>query len=291
MGRLGAIIYAPESRESARAIGLWWTEVIDLHCHLLPGIDDGPATVEDALAMARAAVALGTRTIVATPHVSARYPNSAARIEEARAELAAQLRANEIPLEVLAGAEIALSHLIDLGEGELARLGLGGGEWLLVEPPFSAAAAGIDELVLELVNAGHRVVLAHPERCPAFQREPRTLDALVDQGVLMSLTAGSFVGRFGSGVRRFAGTLVHSGVVHNVASDAHGAEGRSPSIARELEQAGLGALREWLTVAVPGAILEGSSTIPPAPELPEPLGSAQRQWWRRGPLRRASLSR
>jgi protein-tyrosine phosphatase len=265
--------------------------VIDLHCHLLPGIDDGPAALDDALAMARVAVALGTRTIVATPHVSARYPNDAGRIEAVLADLDEQLRAHEIPLEVLPGAEIALSHLFDLDEPELARLGLGGGGWLLVEPPFSAAAAGVDDLVLELVHAGHRVVLAHPERCPAFQRDPRALHALVDQGVLTSLTAGSLVGRFGSGVRRFASRLVESGAVHNLASDAHGAAGRSPSIARELEQAGLGELRAWLTVEVPAAILEDARAIPPAPELRELPGIAQRQWWRRGPLRRASLSR
>lgn len=264
--------------------------MIDLHCHLLPGIDDGPPTFDDALAMARAAVACGTTSIVATPHVSARYPNDAERIGALLEELAALLRANAIPLEVLPGAEIALSHLIDLDESELSRLGLGGGEWLLLEPPFAAATTGLDGLVLELVHAGYRVVLAHPERCPAFQREPRLLDELVDQGVLTSVTAGSLVGRFGSSVRRFSARLVEAGVVHNVASDAHGSSGRGPSIAPELEQAGLGGLREWLTVEVPRAILASERAIPSPPE-PPPTPAVQRHWWRRGPLRRASLSR
>jgi protein-tyrosine phosphatase len=265
--------------------------VIDLHCHVLPGIDDGPATLEDSLALARAAVREGTRTIVATPHVSARYPNDAARIADAVEELSDHLRVHRVALEVLPGAEIALSHVIDLDAAELARLGLGGGSWLLVEPPFSAAASGIDELVLELVHGGHRVVLAHPERCPAFQREPRTLHSLVDQGVLTSLTAGSLTGRFGSRVRRFSLELVQAGAAHNVASDAHGIEGRGPAIARELEQAGLSPLREWLTVEVPSAVLAGARATPPAPAQLEHLATAQRHWWRRGPLRRASLSR
>jgi len=265
--------------------------VIDLHCHLLPGVDDGPATVEDALALAQAAVGCGTRTIVATPHVSARYPNDAARIAEAAGALAEHLRAHGISLEVLTGSEIAFSHLIDVDAAELARLGLGGGNWLLVEPPFSATAAGLDDLVLELVHAGHGVILAHPERCPAFEREPRLLHSLVDQGVLTSLTAGSLVGRFGSKVRRFASQLVDAGVVHNVASDAHGAPSRGPSIAAELEQAGLGYLRAWLTDTVPRAILAGERTVPPAPEPPEGATADPRHWWRRGPLRRASLSR
>jgi protein-tyrosine phosphatase len=265
--------------------------VIDLHCHLLPGIDDGPVTLDAALALARAASRQGTRTIVATPHVSARYPNDAARIAEATRGLSEHLRANGIPLEVVPGAEIALSHVMDLDASELARLALGGGGWLLVEPPFSDAVSGLDELVLELVRAGHPVVLAHPERCPSFQREPRMLDSLVDQGVLTSLTAGSLVGRFGSRVRRFAAQLVEAGVVHNVASDAHGVEGRGPSVARELERAGLAHMREWLTVAVPGAILAGERSIPAPPEARASSERAQRQWWRRGPLRRASLSR
>ena len=265
--------------------------MIDLHCHLLPGIDDGPVTLDDALALARAAVGCGTRTIVATPHVSSRYPNNAVHIAEAMQELSEHLQQNAVPLEVVPGAEIALSHVLDLDASELARLGLGGGDWLLVEPPFSEAVSGLDDLVLELVHAGHPVVLAHPERCPSFQREPRMLDALVDQGVLTSLTAGSLVGRFGSRVRRFSSQLIEAGVVHNVASDAHGAGGRGPSIARELDQAGLTPMREWLTASVPGAILAGERSIPAPPELSGGADRAQRQWWRRGPLRRASLSR
>jgi protein-tyrosine phosphatase len=264
--------------------------VIDLHCHVLAGIDDGPEKLADSLALARAAAREGTRTIVATPHVSARYPNDAARIAEAVGELVEHLRGHDVALEVVPGAEIALSHVIDLDAAELGRLGIGGGSWLLVEPPFSAAASGIDELVLELVNAGHRVVLAHPERCPAFQREPRTLHVLVDQGVLTSLTAGSLTGRFGSRVRRFSLELVEAGAVHNVASDAHGIEGRGPRIARELEQAGLSELQGWLTVEVPSAVLADAQTVPPAPQL-DRLATVQRHWWRRGPLRRASLSR
>jgi protein-tyrosine phosphatase len=264
--------------------------MIDLHCHLLPGLDDGPGSVDEALAMARAAVQAGTRTIVATPHVSARYRNDADRIQASVQELDEQLRAHEIPLEVRPGAEIALTHLIDLDSSELHRLSLGGSEWLLVEPPFSAAVVGIEGLLLELLGEGHRIVLAHPERSPAFQREPLMLEGLVEQGFLTSLTAGSLVGRFGGEVRRFSARLVSAGLVHNVASDAHGTNGRGPSIAPELERAGLAPLREWLTIAVPGAIL-ASGEIPPRPSHAPLPSSVQRRWWRRGPLRRASLSR
>ncbi|HLL91334.1 MAG TPA: CpsB/CapC family capsule biosynthesis tyrosine phosphatase, partial [Solirubrobacteraceae bacterium] len=122
---------------------------------------------------------------------------------------------------------------------------------------------------------------AHPERCQAFHRDPRMLAALVRDGVLTSITAGSLVGRFGNRVRRFALQLVQDELVHNVSSDAHGHDRRRPGIAAELEQAGMGELCEWLTEAVPAAILSGGE-IPP-----RPAGAPDRaRWgpraWRRG---------
>jgi protein-tyrosine phosphatase len=169
-------------------------EVIDLHCHVLPGIDDGPDTIDGSLSLARAASAAGTRTLVATPHVSARYPNDAATITRLVDELNQRLRAEGIAIDVRAGAEIALTSAAELGPEQLADLTLGGGPWLLIEPPFTPVAHGIDLIVLDLVRQGHRVVLAHPERCPAFHRDRAVLESLVRAGVLTSVTAGSLVG-------------------------------------------------------------------------------------------------
>jgi protein-tyrosine phosphatase len=108
-------------------------------------------------------------------------------------------------------------------------------------------------------------VLAHPERCPALHREPRLVGSLVRGGVLTSVTAGSLTGRFGGEVRRFARRLVEEGLVHNVASDAHDALRRRPTLGADLREAGLGALAEWLTQAVPAAILSGEE-IPSRPK-------------------------
>jgi protein-tyrosine phosphatase len=233
---------------------------------MLPGIDDGPATIEDSLALVRAALATGTHTTVATPHVSRRYPNNAGRIARLVDDLKARLASEGLALNVLRGAEIAMTQMVDLTPDELRRLGLGGGQWLLVEPPFTAVTTNLDAILLRILDRGHRIVLAHPERCIAFQRHPETLVSLVEAGALTSITAGALVGDFGSDVRCFALDLVRAGMVHNVASDAHDHVRRKPGMAVELEQAGLGPLTDWLTQLVPAAILSGLE-IPPRPEV------------------------
>jgi protein-tyrosine phosphatase len=260
--------------------------VIDLHCHVLPGIDDGPATIEGSLEIARLAAAGGTSVLVATPHVSWRYRNDAATIAGRVAELNERLASEEIltaggrVLEVRVGAEIALTLIPELPDGQLAALGLGGGPWLLVEPPFTPVAPNLDAILLELQRDGHRIVLAHPERCPAFQRDPPALERLVRAGLLTSVTAGSLGGRFGGEARRLALALARDGLLHNVASDAHDAVNRPPEIAAELERAGLAPLAPWLTGAVPAAILDGGEP-PPAPAGPPAvLEPARRGWWR-----------
>lgn len=254
--------------------------VIDLHCHVLPGIDDGPETIDGSLAIARAAAAAGTRTLVATPHVSWRYPNDADTIARLVDEVNGRLAAESVTLEILPGAELAMTRIIDIDPTELPRLSLGGGPWLLVEPPFTAVATGLDTIVFDLQRRGHRVLLAHPERCPALHRDPRMLGSLVRAGALTSITAGSLVGKFGDTVRRFALQLVQDELVHNVASDAHDTIGRPPSMAAEIERAGLGPLREWLTEEIPAAILAGEETIPPRPAVALPGIDAPRGGWR-----------
>jgi len=256
--------------------------MIDLHCHVLPGIDDGPATIERSVGLARAAASSGTRIIVATPHVSWRYPNEADTIARLTAQLNDRLAADGVPLEVRAGAEIALTRAAEIDPDQLMALRLGAGPWLLLEPPFTPIVTGLDGVVAELQTKGHRIVLAHPERCPAFHRDPQALESLVSAGVLTSITAGSLVGRFGGPVRRFAMRLIASGLVHNVASDAHDVDRRPPGIAAELARAGLEVNADWLTRAVPDAILSGKE-IPPCPNPPAltTRRSRRRRWLRR----------
>jgi protein-tyrosine phosphatase len=264
--------------------------VIDLHCHVLAGIDDGPTTIAQSVALGRCAQERGVGTLVATPHVSWRYDNDPKTIARLVEETNAALAAAGLTVKVVAGAEIAITRGVDLSASELAALTLGDGPWLLIECPFSSAVVGLDTLAGELQDQGHGIVLAHPERCPAFQRDPEALESLVRSGVLTSITAGSLVGSFGSSVRRFALELMEAELVHNVASDAHDVDRRAPGMADELQRAGFGALTSWLTETVPGAILRGEESVPPRPSIAIRAGgrSRQRSWWRRGLLRQAS---
>lgn len=248
--------------------------MIDLHCHLLPGIDDGPRTPEEAVELARAFTAAGITTAVATPHVSWTYRNDSEVIARGAESLRAQLRESGIALEVRDGAEIALTRAGDLPDEELARLGLGKGRWLLTEPPLGhAVAAAVAEGVTALARRGHEILLAHPERCPAFHRDPRALRELAGAGVLMSLTASSFSGAFGRTVQRFARTMAAEGLVHNVVSDAHDPRRRPPAIGEGIRAAGLQELAPWLTEEVPTAILDGE----PIPERPRGAAPAQQR--------------
>ena len=229
--------------------------------------------------MARVAAEQGTRTIVATPHVNLRHPNRAKRIAAAVDALNERLRDEEVPLEVRPGAEIAMTSLEELSDKQLARLTLGGGRWLLMECPFTLAIDGFAAIVRDLRHKGHEVVLAHPERCSGFQRRRDLLAELVELGALTSITAGSLVGGFGKEVRRMAFEMFDAGLVHNVASDAHDPTYRSPQLAGPINRAGLQSQLDWLTEAVPAAILAGSSPPPPPPRGTEPL--AQEPGWRR----------
>jgi protein-tyrosine phosphatase len=251
--------------------------LIDLHCHVLPGIDDGPKSPDAAIALARAAAEGGTSTIVATPHVTWDLPNDAVTISRLVGELNARLELEEIDVTVRPGAEVAISRALDLDADELGALSLGGGPWVLIEPPFSSLVVGLDAQLLELQRRGHQIVIAHPERCPAFHRDADALARLVEAGMLTSITAGSLTGRFGRRVKQFGRELIDRRLVHNVASDAHDARLRPPQIASEMADAGLQGLAEWAAHDVPAAILDGRE-IPPRPELPSPR--RRKRWWR-----------
>jgi protein-tyrosine phosphatase len=264
--------------------------VIDLHSHLLPGIDDGPKSVEEALALARAAAAAGTRTLVATPHIDHRWkvdplevPDRVRRMREALADA-------HIELDVQQGGEIALTRLTDLDSDQLDAVRLGGGPYILLEAPHRTTSGTEFPIAVDhLRRRGESIVLAHPERSPTFRRNPDTLAALVSGGVLTSITAASLLGTFGTTVQTFSLRLLRDGLVHNVASDSHEAHRRGPELlagllAADREVPGMLGQADWLTRDVPAAVLAGHE-IPPRPELP------QRRAGMRGWLERRQGSR
>ena len=264
--------------------------MIDLHTHVLPGIDDGPPTVEGSIELARRAAADGATTLVATPHITWDLPhNDAARIAAAVETLEGQLEQAGVDIAIRTGGELAVTRAFELSEEELRGLRLGGGEWLLVESPLSTVATGFDSALHAIAARGHRIVLAHPERSPLLQRDPELLRRLVGSGMLTSITGGALLGRFGSTVKRFALWMLESDLVHNVASDAHDAQRRPPGLREALAAAdaalpGVADRAEWLTLSVPGAILDGGQI----PDAPGPVPAPRR---RRGLLRRAARQR
>jgi protein-tyrosine phosphatase len=236
--------------------------LIDLHSHLLPGIDDGAPDLAASVAMGRVAVAGGVDQIVATPHVSGTYPNDPLAFVERVAQVQAALDQAGVALRVHTGAEISHSMFHDLSEDALRACVLGEGNYLLLEPPYTGPAPFIDRMVGDLQGRGFQVLLAHPERIGAFQRNVGLLEQLVRDGCLTSVTASSLAGQFGGTVKRFTQELFARGLVHNLASDAHDAEYRSPALRPLLDKAvadmpelehSLG----YLTVETPEAILAG----------------------------------
>jgi protein-tyrosine phosphatase len=246
--------------------------VIDLHAHILPRVDDGPDSIEEAVELARAAVDAGTRVLAATSHVSHMFPTDPSVFPARLAEVREALREAGVGLEVVPGGELAPSRLGELDDEALRELSLGGGPYLLVECPFSPVSAELEPLVFELQQRGWRILLGHPERSAAFHRAPERLARLVDGGALVQLTAGSLTGQFGQTARRFSVSALEDGLVHVLASDAHDAIDRPPGMSAGLAAAehhlpGIAAQAEWLTEAVPAAILAGDE-LPPRPALP-----------------------
>ena len=254
--------------------------MIDMHSHVLPGLDDGAPDMETSLEMARVAVADGVEQIVATPHVNSEFGAEPAIFAQRTGALNGALAREEIPFAVLPGAEIAISRLPEMDDDALRGLTLGGGPALLVECPFTRPVAFLEDLLFDLQLRGFQVVLAHPERCPLFHADQDRLANLVDRGVMCSVTAASLHGGFGRRVQQVTAALFQKGLVHNVASDAHDPVNRAPVLRAAFEKAealmpGISAQRAWFTEAAPAAILAGDP-LPPRPDPPAPPAAPER---------------
>ncbi len=206
--------------------------MIDIHCHLLPGIDDGPPTVEAALALAQGLVADGVTQVVCTPHVfPGRFENWRSSIAEEHARFAALLQHNGIALQLLWGGEVRLTpEVLDLlARRELPFMGeVAGYRTLLLEMPDGQVPLGALNFVRHLLAQRVRPIIVHPERNRGVMEKIERLRPLVEEGCYVQVTAGSLVGQFGERAQATAAELVQRNWAHAVASDAHNLAGRRP---------------------------------------------------------------
>jgi protein-tyrosine phosphatase len=248
--------------------------MIDLHSHVLPGIDDGPAALSGSREILDAAIADGITHLVATPHVRSDWPTK----PEVMERLVADVRALGAGIEVLPGGELDLQYLETLDDDSLRRFGLGGNSrLLLLECPYAGWPLQLRDLVFRLGVRGFSIVFAHPERNAIVQEDPGRLRELVDAGVVVQLTAASVDGRLGRRVAAAARTLLDSGLAHVIASDAHAPAVRAIGMTAAAEAVGDDALARWLTNDVPRALLASE----PLPDRPTRRRRTMRLPWHR----------
>jgi protein-tyrosine phosphatase len=240
--------------------------VIDLHCHILPGVDDGALDVHDSLAMARQAQADGIQTVCATPHIRHDHPVAIEEIAARVDALQAEVDANGIDVRIVPGGELAQTEVDRLNDDQLRAVSLGGaggraGGWVLLEPAPGPLADGLNAVVDGLARRGMRAVIAHPERHAGADFVER-LRGLAHAGCLVQWTA-EFIAQAPAG--EYVMGLAQEGLVHVLGSDAHSSHGGRPvhlaagfaSLARVRSQEQMA----WTMQTAPEAMVRGDRTL------------------------------
>jgi protein-tyrosine phosphatase len=212
--------------------------MIDLHCHILPGVDDGAKTMDHAIEMARCAWDDGIEKIVATPHVYRENISQAdfAAIRERREELDRTFREKAIPVQLLAGAEVHITHdLIEEVRKNRQELVINRGSYMFVEFPQDHVFSGAKELFFDLMSEGIKPIVAHPERNTVFMQNPALLYDLIRMGAFVQSNGGSFLGRYGEGAEENAFALLERRSIHFIASDGHGVRSIPPTLSGALK--------------------------------------------------------
>ena len=242
--------------------------VSDLHVHLLPGLDDGPSDEDEAIALAAKLAGDGVRRVATTPHLRFDYPN--VRPDELAARTAAlqkRIDGQRIDLDLVTAGEVAIEWAMAASDDDLRLVSYGQrGQDVLIETPYGPLPAIFEELLLRVTDRGYRILLAHPERNHTLQNNPERLGRMVEQGVLVQITASALASsERRSRSRRLARELLREGHAHVIASDSHGAIQRaalSQGVAAASELAPNRA--QWMVTEAPHAIVMGE----PLPEAP-----------------------
>jgi len=257
--------------------------MIDIHCHILPGMDDGPGSLREALDMCREAAADGVETIVATPHFRpGMYEFTGRKVIDTVNILEKAAIEEGLHLRILPGAEISVSPEMPsfLKEGRYLTLN-NNGRYFLAELPTLSVPPNWDTFLLSLLSSGLTPIIAHPERNDWFMNHPDALASAVGRGLLVQVTAMSITGGLGGDARDFSYYLLRHNLVHAIASDAHSADFRRPVLS---EASGIAAdivgreRAEDLVNTVPQAIIEGRD-IPGLGQVGYAHPEAQKKTW------------
>jgi protein-tyrosine phosphatase len=259
--------------------------MIDLHHHLLPGLDDGSKSMENSVAMAKLAAADGITHVVCTPHANGKYEYDPQVNEAKRAELRELLAQANVPLTLGLGCDFHLSYdNVQNAQANPTRYAINGLGYLLVELPDYGLPPGLTETFYELQLAGLTPILTHPERNPTLQSDMKRMEDWLRGGMLIQVTGDSVRGSMGKKAERMAHQLLANRWVHFLASDAHNTTSRPPRLseAREIVARKYGAgYAELLCVTNPRAAFEGK----PLPAQEEPLhlfdDREEKSWFQR----------
>jgi protein-tyrosine phosphatase len=224
----GRLIDAQDGRPEARK----WHQFTDIHCHLLPGLDDGPQTMAQALALSRRLVAEGIATVIATPHQLGRFDgrNDAVQIRRAVHRLNAALKERGLSLSVLPGGEVRVDERIGrLLEDDRVLTLADGGKYILLELPYEIFV-NIEPLLAELSSMGIQAVISHPEKSGPLAARPSVLLRWLDYSAHLQITASSLVGNCGPAAQRAAWHFLSAGWASLVATDAHDTQVHKPQM-------------------------------------------------------------
>ncbi|MBI3666079.1 MAG: exopolysaccharide biosynthesis protein [Acidobacteria bacterium] len=249
--------------------------MIDIHCHLLPGVDDGPPDEATAIAMCRLAAQNGTTDLVATPHANSRFPYSPEQNEQKRLALEAAVGPEP---RIHRGCDFRLSYdNIEAALADPSRFTINGGRYLLVEFAEAVISHGSSEIFARLGQVGLTPIITHPERNAMLRGNRSRLAVWIQRGCLIQVTGQSLLGHFGSHARDAAITMMNAGLVHVIASDGHDLEKRPPVLAdcfAYVSDRWGDEVAGQLFLEVPRAVLESRVIKPPAPRIRH-----RRKWW------------
>jgi len=254
--------------------------VIDIHCHILPKVDDGAADIAESLAMAHVAVSDGIHTIVATPHtLNGVYENDLKQVKDGVAQLQKTIDRERLPLALISGSDVHIcTAMVEQVRGGRVATINDTGAYMLVEFPGQFIPSGFKEELFQLKLSGITPIVTHPERHPLLRNRPDLMFELCTMGCLIQVTAMSVTGAFGREAMDSAHTLIRCRMAHFIATDAHSSDNRPPILSKAVAVAakilGNPADANAMVRDRPRAVLAGRTVFCPEPFLPP-----KKKWW------------